>query len=80
MEINYDNTSAISISNNPVMHSKTKHILIKYHFFREQVIEKNIKIEYVGTKEQVDDIFTKPLPHEEFYYLCLKLGILPRSH
>jgi hypothetical protein len=48
-----DNTSAISISKNPVMHSKTKHIPIKYHFLWEQVAEKNIRVEYVGTKEQV---------------------------
>jgi hypothetical protein len=57
-----DNTSTMSISKNPVMHSKTKHIPIKSHFLREQVAEKNIKVEYVGTKEQVTDIFTKPLP------------------
>ena len=61
-----DNNSAISISKNPVMHSKEKHILIKYHFVREQVVEKNIKLEYVGTKEQIADIFTKPLPRETF--------------
>jgi hypothetical protein len=64
-----DNTSAISISKNPVMHSKTKHIPIKYHFLWEQVAEKNIRVEYVGTKEQVADIFTKPLPWEAFEYL-----------
>ena len=29
-----DNTSAISISKNPVMHSKNNHIPIKYHFLR----------------------------------------------
>ena len=46
-----DNTSAINISNNPVMHSKTKHIPIKFHFLRERVTEKNIKLEYVETKE-----------------------------
>jgi bifunctional DNase/RNase len=57
-----DNTSAISISKNMVMHSKMKHIPIMYHFIWEQVAEKNIKVEYVGTKEQVTDIFTKPLP------------------
>jgi hypothetical protein len=57
-----DNTSTISISKNLVMHSKTKHIPIKYHFLQEQVAEKNIRVEYVGTKEQVADIFTKPLP------------------
>jgi hypothetical protein len=45
-----DNASTISISKNPVMHSKMKHIPIKYHFLREQVIEKNIRVEYVGTK------------------------------
>ena len=47
---------------NPVMHSKAKHIPIKYHFIWEQVAENNIRVEYVGTKEQVEDIFTKPLP------------------
>ena len=45
-----DNTSAISLSKNPVMHSKTKHIPIKYHFLREQVAEQNIKLVYINTK------------------------------
>jgi hypothetical protein len=45
-----------------------KHIPIKYHFLREQVAKKNIRVEYVGTKEQVADIFTKPLPRESFEY------------
>jgi hypothetical protein len=51
------------------MHSKTKHIPIKYHFLEEQVAEKNIRVEYVDTKEQVAYIFTKPLPREAFEYL-----------
>jgi hypothetical protein len=67
--IYYDNTSAITISKNPVMHSRTKYIPIKYHFLWEQVAEKKIKVDYVGTKEQVADIFTKPLPWEAFEYL-----------
>jgi hypothetical protein len=71
-----DNTSTISISKNTVMHSKTKHIPIKYHFLREQVAEKNIRVEYVGTKEQVVDIFTKPLPREAFEYLRQILGVI----
>eukprot|EP00253_Pinus_taeda_P027711 PITA_27711 len=64
-----DNTSAISISKNPVIHSKTKHIPIKYHFLREQVLEQKVKLEYVPSKEQVADIFNKPLPRETFEYL-----------
>jgi hypothetical protein len=67
--IYYDNTSTISISKNPVMHSKTKNIPIKYHFLWERVAEKNIRVEYVGKKEQVTYIFTKPLPREAFEYL-----------
>eukprot|EP00253_Pinus_taeda_P007410 PITA_07410 len=74
-----DNTSAISISKNPVMHSKTKHIPIKYHFLREQLLEQKVKLEYVPSKEQVADIFTKPLPGETFEYLRQKLGVVVAS-
>ena len=72
-----DNTSAINISKNPVMHSKTKHIAIKYHFVREAVQDKEIRLEYVHTKEQIVDIFTKPLPKDAFLYLRGKLGVFP---
>eukprot|EP00253_Pinus_taeda_P036219 PITA_36219 len=61
-----DNTSAISISKNPVMHSKTKHILIKYHFLWEQVLEQKVKLEYVPSKEQVADILTKTTTEGNF--------------
>jgi hypothetical protein len=47
-----DNTSTISISKNPWMHSKMKHISTKYHFLPEQFAKKNNRVEYVGTKEQ----------------------------
>ena len=71
-----DNTIPMSISKNLVMHSKMNHIPIKYHFLREQVAEKNIRVEYVGTKEQVAYIFTKPLPRESFEYIRQRLGII----
>ena len=37
-----DNTSAINISKYPVMHTKTKHIAIKYHYLRELVQDKEV--------------------------------------
>jgi hypothetical protein len=58
------------------MHSKMNHIPIKYHFLWEQAAKKNIKVEYVGTKEQVEDIFTKPLPWESFEYLLQRLRVI----
>ena len=58
------------------MHSKTKHIPIKYHFLREKVSQKVIKLEYNDTKEQIVDIFTKPLPKEAFEHLRHKLGVI----
>lgn len=63
-----DNTRAVNISNNPIMHSKTKNIPIKYHFLYEWVLEQKVKLEYVPSKEQVTDIFTKSLPIETFEY------------
>jgi hypothetical protein len=59
-----------------MIHSKTKHIPIKYHFLWEQVVEKNIRVEYVGPKEQVADICTKNLPWEAFEYLRQRLRVI----
>jgi hypothetical protein len=56
-----DNIDTINISNSPVMQSKMKHILIKYQFLWEHTTKRNIKLEYVGKKEQTTDIFTKPI-------------------
>ena len=49
--IHCDNTSTANMSKNPVLHSKTKHISIKYHMLREKVAKKEIRLEYVSTKE-----------------------------
>ena len=74
--INCDNTSAINMYKNPFMYSKTKHIPINYHFLRERVSQKVVKIEYFDTKEYIVDIFTKPLPKEYFEHLRQKLGVI----
>ena len=46
------------------MNSKTKHILIKYHSVREQVVENVVKLDYVDKKEQIIYIFTKSLARD----------------
>ena len=74
-----DNTSAIKISKHLVMHTKTKHIAIKYYYVREFVQDKQVKMEYVNTKEKIADIFTKALPKDAHEYLRGKLGFIPLS-
>jgi hypothetical protein len=74
--IHCDNTNAISVSKNPVLHSKTKHIPIKYHFLREQVTNRVVQLNYIPSSEQIVDIFTKPLAPTPFGYLRKKLGVI----
>jgi hypothetical protein len=74
--IHCDNTSAISVSKNPFLHSKTKHIPIKYHFLREQVTNTIVQLNYIPSTEQIADIFTKPLATTPFRYLRQKLGVI----
>jgi len=64
--IKCDNTSAINLTRNPVLHSRTKHIEIRHHFLRDHVQKNDVSFEYVDTKDQLADIFTKPLPSEPF--------------
>ncbi|KAL2327527.1 hypothetical protein Fmac_020954 [Flemingia macrophylla] len=71
-----DNTSAINITKNPIMHSRTKHIEVRHHFIRDHVEKGDCDIEFIETENQLADIFTKPLPKERFYKLRTNLGIL----
>ncbi|GJY00942.1 retrovirus-related pol polyprotein from transposon TNT 1-94 [Tanacetum coccineum] len=71
-----DNTNAIAISNNPVLHSRTKHIDIRYHFIKDHILKGDIELHFIPTKYQVDDIFTKPLDEPTFTRLKAKLGML----
>ncbi|GJZ78098.1 retrovirus-related pol polyprotein from transposon TNT 1-94 [Tanacetum coccineum] len=70
-----DSKSAIAISCNPVQHSKTKHIDIRYHFIKEHVEKGTVKIYFVGTEYQLADLFTKALPKERFEYLVHRIGM-----
>ncbi|GKA17199.1 hypothetical protein Tco_0697036 [Tanacetum coccineum] len=67
-----NNTSAIAISNNLVLHSRTKHINIRYHFIRDHVLKGDIELHFVPTDLQLADIFTKP----SFTRLVAELGML----
>ena len=71
-----DSTSAISIIQNPVQFSRTKHIEIRYHFIRDCFEKGKIEVKYVPTANQIADVFTKPLDPTAFQKLVSMLGML----
>ncbi|WVZ51993.1 hypothetical protein U9M48_003089 [Paspalum notatum var. saurae] len=56
-----DSTSAISVAKNPVLHSRTKHIDVRFHFLRDHYEKGDIDLIHVVSANQLADIFTKPL-------------------
>ncbi|KAJ9566215.1 hypothetical protein OSB04_002181 [Centaurea solstitialis] len=71
-----DNTSAIAIANNRILHSKTKHIEIRYHFIRDHVMNGNVELHFIPTEYQLAGLFTKPLDEKRFNQLISELGML----
>ncbi|KAI3735686.1 hypothetical protein L6452_15194 [Arctium lappa] len=74
-----DSKSAIAISANPVQHSKTKHIDIRYHFLKHHVEHGTIKMYFVPTDYHLADLFTKGLDEKRFTFLVGKIGMLNMS-
>jgi hypothetical protein len=75
-----DNESAVKIANNPVQHSRTKHIVIRHHFLRDHVAKGDIVLCGVLSEEQLADIFTKPFDENTFCMLRSELNVLDASN
>ena len=61
-----DNMSCVKLANNHKSRPRTKHFALRLHHFRSHIVRKIITIEHVSTKDQLADIFTKPLPKAQF--------------
>jgi hypothetical protein len=70
-----DSISAISVAKNLVLHSKTKHIEVRYHFLRANIEKGKIALIHVPTHDQLAEIFTKPLNQATFTRLRGELGV-----
>lgn len=68
-----DNQSCIEIATNHRTRPRTKHLSVRLHHFRSHIVAKTITVEHISTKEQIADIFTKPLPRDQFTKLCYQL-------
>ena len=73
--INEDNQGAIEIARNPKFNNRTKHIDTTFHFIREKIVSKEIKVEYCSTLDMIADIMTKALPKDRFERLRSQLNV-----
>jgi hypothetical protein len=67
--IQNDNQSCIAISKSKLSGSKTRHVMVRFHFVREAVQQHEVALEYCPTEVMVADMLTKALPKERFEQL-----------
>lgn len=72
-----DNLGATYLSANPIFHARTKHVEVDYHFISDRVAKKEIQIRFVPSRDQLADVFTKPLPVASFTAFRFKLRVDP---
>ncbi|KAF2293462.1 hypothetical protein GH714_022661 [Hevea brasiliensis] len=70
-----DNVSTIKLSKHPVLHGRSKHIRVRFHFLRDLVKEGIVDLQFCGTKDQLADLMTKPLKLDAFQKLRQGLGM-----
>ena len=70
-----DNSSAIKLSKNPVIHGRSKHIDIRFHFLQELTRDGVVDLVHCGSKDQLACIMTKPLKLDLFLKMRGQLGV-----
>lgn len=73
-----DNQSGGKLVENPVFHSRTKHVDIKHHFIRQAIIAYAINIKFLPTEEMTADALTKPLSGLKLENYVRGLGLKDR--
>ncbi|GJR23716.1 putative ribonuclease H-like domain-containing protein [Tanacetum coccineum] len=70
--IHIDNESTISVIKNPVAHSRTKHIEIRFHFIRDCYEKRLIEVIKIHTDSNVADLLTKGFDVTRFNFLVMR--------
>lgn len=70
-----DNQSAVSLSHNPILHARTKHMELDIHFVRERVIDQSLRVQHIPATAQLAVILTKLLSSSQFPTIRSKLNV-----
>ena len=73
--LHYDSQSTILLAKNSIFHTKTKNIEVKYHFIREMLEDKLMKLMKVHTDDNPIDLLTKALSPEQFAHCRALMGV-----
>jgi hypothetical protein len=71
-----DNMSAIQLCKKPVFHDKSKHIEVWYHHIRGCIEDGTVTVEFVGSDDQLADIFTKALGRVRLQRICEMIKVV----
>ena len=71
-----DSEGAQAIAANSVYHKWTKHIDIKYHYIREKILDGTVCVNEVGSKNNLADVFTKPIARDQHQILTSRIGLV----
>ncbi|GKE71078.1 hypothetical protein Tco_1529150, partial [Tanacetum coccineum] len=69
-------TAANCCGQNPIAHSRTKHIEIRFHFIRDCYEKRLIEVVKIHTDHNVDDLLTKGFDVTRFNFLVVSIGML----
>ena len=75
-DIYTDSQSAMQLAKNPVYHSRTKHVSIRYNFVKEKVNNKDISLIYCPTEKLLADGLTKAIPTVKWNEFIKGLGLI----
>ena len=70
-----DNSSTIKLSKNPMMHGRSKHIDVRFHFLRDLTKEEVVELVHCGTQDQIANVLIKPLKLDLFLKLRELMGV-----
>jgi hypothetical protein len=73
--IREDNQTAIKLAEDEMSHKRTKHIVVKYHYSKEQQDIGTISISYISLEDNLADFFTKPQYRVQHQQIYKRLGL-----
>jgi len=66
VKVHVDKIGAIFLAENLITSDRTKHVDIRFHFIRQHIQERTVKVEFVKSRENYADLFTKHVNGETF--------------